>query len=539
MNIFKRIMAAVLVCCTLFTYTACRDKDGSGATFKYDIAYNPGSLDPQTADDESSDLIIACMFRGLLTAQPDGSLASGVAQDYTVSEDGLVYTFTLREDVYWTDKSGFEAQCTAHDFVFAFQRLFDPDTRAARASDYFCIKNAELVNKGYIPDKSQIGVKALGDFVLELTLAYPNPQLPVLLTQTPAMPCNEEYFTLSKGKYGLYADATPSNGAFYISAWSYDPYTITDNNSIVLRRNAKNSEVDKVYPSGLNFFIVDSSGFVEDFNSGVTSCIAVTDEQTALIGGEATAQSFSNISVGLTFNMRYELLANADFRRALASLVNYEELADNLAGYDMPQGVVPFGVTLLDQGYREYAGEVTMGYSAKKAEHYYSLAEDEIDKNQLVGARIILPDDTMLEAVSEIMQAWQAQLGFYCKVEVLSQEDYLSRLQSGDYEIAVTELSGGYNSPEAYLKPFTAGSSENYGGYSDKQLERLISLAGRAVELSESADYYVQAEQLIISEAAFIPLCCKNVYFYVGEDMCDISYNPFTKTIDFSKGKKF
>ncbi len=541
MNLLKRIMAAALVCCSLLTYTACREDDGSGGTFKYDISYNPGSLDPQTANDANSDLLIACMYKGLLAAEPDGSLSEGVAEDYVVSEDGLVYTFKLREDIYWVDSGEFEAQCTADDFVFGFQRLFDPNTRAARASEYYCIKNSEQVNRGIIPDVAQIGVKALGDFELEITLAYPNPQFPVLLTKTPAMPCNEEYFLLVKGKYGLSADTTPSNGAFYIRTWDYDPYTPTDNNHIILRRNYKTDETDKVYPYGLNFFIVDESRFVDDFNSEVTSCIAVTDEQTKLITeDEVTVESFSSIAVGLTFNTDYELFGYTDFRRALASLVDREELSVLLADYKAAEGVVPEEVTLLDQSYREYAEEsAAIGYNAKKAAHFYSLVEDEINKEQLVGARIILPDDTMRDAVSDMMQEWQKELGFYCRIEVLSEEEYLKRLQSGDYEIAVRELTGGYNSPEAYLKPFTSASSENYSGYLNPEFEKLIKLAGRAVELSDSADYYVEAEKLLLSDAAFIPLCYKNEYFYIGEDMSDIFYNPFTKTIDFSEAKSF
>lgn len=542
MNFFKRIIAAALLCCSLLTYTACREDDGSGGTFKYDISYNPGSLDPQTANDANSDLLIACMYKGLLTAEPDGSLSEGVAEDYVVSEDGLVYTFKLREDIYWIDNSGeFEAQCTANDFVYGFQRLFDPKTRAARASEYYCVKNSEQVNRGFIPDVSQIGVKALGDFELEITLAYPNPQFPVLLTKTPAMPCNEEYFLLVKGKYGLSADTTPSNGAFYIRTWDYDPYTPTDNNHIILRRNYKTDETNKVYPYGLNFFIIDEARFVGDFNSEVTSCIAVTDEQTELItGDDVTVESFSSIAVGLTFNTDYELFSHSEFRRALASLVDRDELSAILSAYKTAQGVVPEEVTLLDQSYREYAGDSSgVEYDAKAAAELYAAVEDKINKEQLVGARMILPDDTMREAVADMMQEWQKELGFYCRIEVLSEEEYLKRLQSGDYEIAVRELTGGYNSPEAYLKPFTSGSSENYSGYINPDFERLIKLAGRAVDLSESAEHYVAAEELLLSDAAFIPLCYKNEYFYIGEDMSDIYYNPFTKTIDFSEAKAF
>ncbi len=534
----RKTAAVIAACICMLSFGGCSEDDGSGRIFKYDISANPGSLDPQTASDANSDLLISNIYMGLLKANPDGSLSGGVAEDFIVSEDGLVYTFKLRQDVYWIDNDEFEAQCTAHDFVFGFRRLFNPITRAARASEYYCIKNAELVNRGHIPLVSEIGVKALGDFELEITLAYPNPQFPTLLTKTPAMPCNEEFFEYSQGKYGLSAEATPSNGDFYVRTWDYDPYTITDNNHIILRRNSKSSERERVFPSGLNFFIVDEEGFVSDFISGTTSCIAVTDEQAQSISGEYTVQSYSNISVGLAFNTDYSLFRNADFRRSLASLVNPEDMSAAMPHYQLSEGVVPMEVTLLDECYREYAGEsAALPYDEAAANSYYELAEPSLNRELFVGARIILPDDTTYEAVSYIMQEWQRVFGFYCVAERLSQEDYNKRLADGDYEIAVVELTGGYNSPEAYLKPFTRNSSENVTGYSNVEFEQLMSKAGRAVELSESADLYVQAERLLLNEAIFIPLCYKNEYFFIEEDSWDIYYNPFTKTVDFSDAK--
>lgn len=537
MKLSKRLAAALVCICLLFS-TACTEDDGSGGIFKYNISANPQSLDPQYATDSVSDLLISNIFMGLLKAEPDGSISSGVAEDYIVSEDGLVYTFKLRQDIYWIDCGEYEAQCTAHDFVFGFKRLFNPETRAVRASDYYCIKNAERIHSGVIPDLNELGVRAIGDFELEITLDYPNPQFPMLLTKTPSMPCNEEYFKLAQGKYGLAPEATPSNGAFYLKTWDYDPYTLTDNNHIILRRNYKTSELSQIYPSGLNFFIVDKAGFVEDFTSGTTDCIAVTDEEAALITGEYSVTEYSSISVGMIFNTDYSIFKSTDFRQSLAYLVNRDEIAAALAAFSPSLGVVPDEVTLLDTSYRDYAGSSMMiGYDVDRALEHYDAAQDSLDKDLLVGARIIMPNDTVKDAIAYIMQEWQKQLGFYCVVEVLSTEDYESRLHSGDYEIAVVELTGGYNSPEAYLSPFTNDSSENYSGYFNMEFQRYMSKAGRAVDLQESADYYIKAESLLIEEAGFLPLCCKNEYFFVGEDVWDIFYNPFTKAVDFSKAK--
>ena len=537
-----RIIIAAVLCCFIISMTGCFEKDGSDGVIKYDISYNPGSLDPQTAADDASTLIISSLYTGLLRVNPDGSLGAGVAEDYTVSDDGLTYRFKLRSSCYWTDVNGFEAVCTAQDFVYGFQRLFDPATRAPRASEYFCIKNSRAINSGAVSDLSRLGVTADSDHELTITLEYPNPRFPTLLTEAPAMPCNEEYFLASQGRYGLSGNTTPSNGAFYLKSWDYDPYTITDNNHLILRRNARNSETNRVYPSGLNFFIEGDEDFVDDFVSGVISCIAVTEDQRELIKGDKyTVQEYDAITVGLLFNKDYDLFKTAGFRRALASLIDREKLSQTVSDHAAAYAIVPGEVTLLDQSYREYAGEkLTPEYSVSKAQQYYKAILPELDRSLFSGARIIMKQDSAASAmISVIMQEWQREFGFYCVVETLSEEDYNTRLAAGDFEIAVQDLAGSTNSPAAYLQSFTKSGSGNYSGYASSEVSRLISAAERAESLDSSADMYKQAEQIVIDDAIFIPLYYKNEYFYINEDFADISYNPFNKTVDFTQAKAY
>lgn len=522
----------------LLTTTACRDDDGSGYIFKYDIAYNPATLDPQLADDRNSELIIGNVFMGLLSLQPDGSLSEGVASDYIVSDDGLKYTFKLRQDVYWMDGREFERQCTAQDFVYGFQRLFLPETNAPRAEEYFCIKNSRAVYNNAIKDPSVIGVKAPGDFELEITLEYPNIRFLTLLTEPPAMPCNEEFFTSSQGKYGFSAECTPSNGAFYIKSWDYDPYSITDTNNLILRRNSKNSAARQIYPSGLNFFIEEDGQFTDDFLVGTTSCIAVSDEEAPLITGKFTCTEYSNITVGAVFNRTFEPFRHEDFVKALILLADRNAISEAIGGYTPATAIVPAEVSMLDKSYRELVGsEMTPDYNADEARKLFNSVKGDLDRSLFTGARVIVPNDTAAEAVSYMMQEWQREFGFYCVVEVLGETEYASRLSKGDYEIAVTELTGSYNSPAAYMDYFR--KSSGLGSFSSAEFESLMNRAEECESMDESAELYRQAEQLLIDRGAFLPLYYKNEYFFTAEKCTDIFYNSFTKTIDFSQAKQF
>lgn len=530
-------MIAVMISITL---TGCGRDGGLGRVFKYDISGNPATLDPQQANEPNSDTIIENMFMGLLTIAQDGSVQNGAAVGYTVSADGLKYNFTLRDDIYWIDCVDFERKCTAKDFVFGFQRLFLPETEAPRAKDYFCIKNARAINEKKITDVSQLGVKAKSDLELEITLETPNPRFLSMLAEPPAMPCNEEFFKKAQGKYGLSAECTPSNGAFYLTGWHYDAYanSTTDVNNLILRKHYKNAETQEICPSGLNFFIEDEEDFIPDFKNGDVSCIAVSNNDRKQIKGSYNVYEFNNITCGLVFNNKSALFGDENFRKALCMLVDRDAIMDALPEYEEAAGIVPKQVNMQGTDYREIAGSIAVpAFNKNAALGIYDSIGSQIDKSLLTGAKLIVPDSAAQTAMSYIMQEWQRELGLYCKVETLSESEYARALEEGDFDIAVLELSGKYNSPAAYLEQFRKASSENYIGFYSAELENFLDRAIEAADNAQSASLYLKAEQNLIDRCAFFPLYYKNEYFFTSSKGEDIIYNPFSKTVNFTLAK--
>lgn len=524
----------------LLTASGCREDDGCDYTFKYNISSNPVTLDPQIADDPNSDIIIENVFMGLLTLDKDGSVKAGVASDFTVSDDGLTYNFKLKQDIYWIDNDEFEDKCTAEDFVYGFTRLFMPETRAPHARDYYCIKNSELLNTGKITDNSLLGVKAKGDYELEITLDYPNSRFLTMLTEPPAMPCSKKFFIQSQGKYGLSDECTPSNGSFYVRRWLYEPYADKDSNSITLGRNYKNAESREVCPAAVTLYIRDKELFIEDFLGSDVNCISVSNNDKVLIKGDVIGEEFSTITGGIVFNRNSALLSNSDFCMALALLTDREAIRSAVPEFEAAEGIVPAQVSMLDKSYREIVGRCKLlEYDLTSARKYFLKAQPQLNTSLFTGARIIVPDSVAETAVSYVMQEWQREFGFYCVVEQLDDEEYNARLDSGDYDIAVIELSGKYNSPSAYLEQFSADNYENHSHYSDSVFEEILKKAKETVELSDSAKKYLDAEQELINKAAFVPLYCKNEYFFTVEGITDIVYDPFSKTVDFTLAKIF
>lgn len=532
-NIIRKIVCCALTAALCINFCGCSSEPKPNKVFKFDISANPGTLDPQQANDSISNMIIENVFAGLMSINSDGSVSKAAAKEYTVSEDGLVYNFTLRDDIYWVSVDDFEAQCTAKDFVYGFKRLFSPETKSPRASDYYCIKNSEAVSNGV---NTQLGVRAVSDFELEITLTSPNPRFAAMLAEPPAMPCSEEFFIRSQGKYGLSAKCTPSNGAFYVRTWNYSPYNSDDVNYLTLSRNSKNAEALDVKPSGLNFFIVDESKFYSDFTDDVTDCLVVSNDDKRPAADEFNCDEFCNITCGLIFNNTFQLFRSTDFRRALASLADRDTIASAIPGSDIARGVVPERVAVPDGIYREITGGCELlGYDPEKARELFQSVRSSLDTSKFSGARVIVRSSTANTAVSYILQEWQREFGFYCSIEELDEQEFVQRLQSGDYEAAVVELSGKYNSPAAFLEQFKYISSENYSRFSNYKFEKLLNKANEASNAEDSTRLYFEAEQMLIDEAGFVPLFYKKEFFYTSEDSVGVIYNPFSKTVNFIK----
>ncbi|MCM1299458.1 MAG: peptide ABC transporter substrate-binding protein [Firmicutes bacterium] len=536
----KAAAALLLIFSAAVTSAGCSKDDGTGYIFKYDIPNNPRTLDPQTANDSSSYEIIANMFEGLLKIDKDGNIQNAVAENYTVSDDGLTYSFDLRKDVYWYDGNDFEANCTANDFVFAFQRLFKPATKSKTAGDFFCIKNAESINKGYISDVDQLGVKAENDYKLIITLENPNPSFPVLLTTAPAMPCNEKFYSSTSGKYGLYADSVASNGPFYIFRWNYDQWS-SDNNNIIMRINKKNNANNEIAPYSLNFFIEEEDSHLNFLNEQSHVYITSGSEAVELLNKGYEYSESENKVWGIMFNTKSKAFRNSSVRKALAYSIQRNKAEINEIGYNEAEGIIPTSINIGESSYRSIiAKDCILPYNENMASGNMSDALKTVDKAIWSGLTLYVPDDdTIYNYISDISQQWQSELQFYCNVKRLSQNEYETVLKNGKFDFIIADISGGSNNPSSYLSAFSTTGSSNYSGYSNSDFDQLLSGAENAATVKESADMYYKGEKMIVENAVFIPLINQSEYAFFGEGCQGIVYNPFTKTVIFKEAKMF
>lgn len=537
----KRLTAcitALLLCIGCLTMTSCKEDDGKGYVFGYDISSNPGSLDPQYASDKESYLIIGCIFEGLYRTAGDGSVEKAMAESCTVSDDGLTYTFTLKQNRYWTDVNGYNKQVTADDFVFGFQRLFMPETRAPKASEYFCIKNAQKINSGEITDVSQLGVKADGKFGLIIELEYTEPSFEMMLSMPAAMPCNKDYFAAAQGKYGLDAERTPSNGPFYVKTWYYDAWS-KNNNNMVLRYSDKYDEHDEVTPLGLNFFVEDDH--MTDFSDGTSQSIVLSGSTAKnYLGSDYVYDEYSTAVYGIMMNTKKSIFKSDKLRYALLFASDKSTLSLPF-GYSAADGIVAPSVKNSLGGYRDTAGNRTAVKPDEiKAYSSYQSACENIDKADLHSVNILAVqnrDEEIGESLGGILQQWQAKLGFYCSISYVSESEYDEKIASGDYTLALTRINGDYNRPEAYLRQFT-DSGYKYSAMDDTY-SALLQQATQAKDAKEEYELCVSAEKQLITDGRFIPVAYVTEYFISTKNCEGIIYDPFTGQIDYRKALYF
>ncbi len=539
MNISK-CLSILIVLCMCISFSSCSKDDGANFVFKYPIADNPKNLDPQLASDTASLQVVANMYECLMRKNGN-TVEKAMAESYTVSDDGLTYTFDLKKDYFWTARDkDININVTANDFIFAFTRLLDPQTCSPYAEKYYIIKNGENINKSKA-DKSTLGVKAVSDYVLEIQLEKPQPSFIYLLAETSSAPCNEEFFYSTKGKYGLEVESSASNGPFFLHEWLNDEYGTS--NYLILRRSAPYNKISKVYPSGLNYFVSDNYNSIYDNFEKETYHLTIGDgKDTKYFNKKYNRNEYKTKSVGIIINPANTIINNNEIRQALAYSIDRNLYASKLSeGISISGGIIPNSVSFLNKSYRELVGEpATDQLNVELAQLLWLSSLTTAEKSLLNAYTVIAPESFLYtDELELVLEQWGENLEFYCSIEVLSDKDYNARLKSEDYNLALYTLDSNINSPFGYLDDFATGNKQNIFGFKDEKYDEMLNNAENADKLNSSLEYYQQAENYIIDKNIFIPLFYQSEYIFYQKGNEGIQFDPFTKQVFLKDAKYF
>ncbi|WP_271853861.1 peptide ABC transporter substrate-binding protein [Planococcus maritimus] len=494
------------------------------------------TMDSVLADDAVSFTMLNNAGEGLYRLDQQNTAIPAMASgEPEISEDGLTYTFTLR-DANWSDGS----PVTAHDFVFAWQRAADPETGSTYGPYMMAgtIKNAEAIAAGEL-DKSELGITAEDDQTLVVSLERPIPYFLSLMAFGTFYPQNEAYVTEHGDDYAMDSSKLISNGPFILANWDATAM------SWELEKNPEYWDAENVKMETVEFNIVPDPG------TGV-NLYETGDADRAGLAGEFAMQYAEDEEVVrvlkpsvyyLQFNQQREgestPLANAKLRKALALSFNKQDLADIvLANGSIPADfLVPteFTFDADNEDFRQVNGDM-MEFNAEEAKALWAEGLEEEGLTE-VSLEYLSGDTELSKKIDAYMQdQMEGNLeGLTLEMSQVPFNVLLDKNEAQDYDIQSTGWGPDFQDPITFLDLFATDSTQNTMAYSNEQVDELLEQANGELALKpeERWQALAEVEKILVEEDAAIA----NMYQFGSMALQkpyvhDVITHPFTG--DFS-----
>lgn len=518
----KRFVASALA--ALIALGACGQasvKAPPEGQFRRGIGASPDSLDPQKAEGTWANDVIGDMFIGLFTENAESEPIPGVADTWTVSDDGLVWTFKLKQTT-WSDGK----PVTAHDFVFAFRRLLNPQTvGSSYASVQYVIKNAREVNGGSVPVE-QLGVVAIDDYTLEITLDHPAPYLPGLLKHYTAFPL-PAHVVEQHGDSWTQPQNIVVNGPYKLVEWrtgdfirsvkneTFDDaanvcfteviyYTANDHDAMVRRARAGDIDMNNSFPTGqLNEVQRDLPGWPRIAPMMATTFIAANTKRPPFTD--------SRVRQAIAMSMDREFITGSILKGG--QLPTYSFIPPDMNGYP-EQASFKWKDIPREQRLKDAAS---------------LLQQAGFGPNNPLTFEFIHRSTGDNPRIAPVLQQNWADIAPWVRPQIRQVETQAlyNQLQQKDYEISdlgwVADFNDAYNF--LYLLDSRTGPM-NYSDYANPRYDALLDQSNREMDPVRRAALLKEAEQIILDDAAVMPLLVRVTQDIVNPNITGYADNP-------------
>ena len=550
----KRLLCFLLAVILMATVLSSCSSGDKMIDFIYPFSNNVNSLDPQVAGTSDEYLIIENTFEGLIRMDDEGNIQKGVADAWDISKDGLTYTFHLKKGLRWNidtdkyeqgDKAGefkderlqmlgyeFNPEITAKDFVFALQRAAAPETQCPLFSTIASIKNANAVYSGKMP-RTALGVKALDDYTLQITLSYPDSAFMETLTSAVAMPCNEEFFNATKGRYGLLTKYTLFNGQFYLKQILESSYLLKKNELYLGEFPAAADELTlKITDEEDNTTEKLLSGYYD------AAFIRGTDSKAVLKSDALTTQPYNDTTWALQFNTNSVIFSSKTMRKAFC--LGLERLKDYDEAYlTDAKALTPSSCKIGANNAVDAIGATAKKQNKKNSIALWKQGLKNFDITDITIEIITTPE--MENALKQTLQGVQSSIGTgvrnddgdqietVFKVETMTEAEMKTAMIKGEYDIALCPFRATSESAISYLRSV----SDSASGYNKKKVESALINAEKATDLSKKATAVKNAENRIIGSWALYPLIYETGYYVEAKGVKGVQFHKGTGRVSF------
>lgn len=470
--------------------------------FVFGATNEPPSIDPGKNPGTTGTPMFNVLSEGLVTLDMnDGAVIPGQAESWTVSDDGTVYTFTLRENLRWSNGEPLVAQ----DFVYSWLRVMNPAT--ASTYSWFVnmfIKNGTQFTAGEVAAE-EVGLKAIDERTLEVTLKNPSTYFIQVLYNPIWRPVREDVTTKYPDKWTFSANTYISNGPYRFVEYQIGNYIIVEKNEYYW--NTKAETVDQIkfvfLPDANTCYAAFQTGEIDgttNIPSADITSIMTTDDRLKLQEG----RSFNFIRL----NVSVEGLDNMKVRQAIGLAFDRQGYLEGTGALlaTPAVGAVPSGIFVDGKDFRATAGDLGLTMNAQ------------VDAARALLAEAGYPDGVGLPVFAihcqsgqtkqaEILQSQlKANLGIETTIAPVDSKMFFPMMVQGNYQIGFGGWSGKYDHPLTYMELFMSDASDNCTRWANETFDGLLEAARVERDEAKQLELLIEAEKLLIGEAAVLPV---------------------------------
>ena len=518
----KKLISLVLVAAMAFGMVACgnsnsdsADKGSAVKELKVQVGPNPETLDPALNSAVDGGNVILHAFEGLLTTDEEGHYQAGQAETWEVSDDGLTWTFHLRDGLKWSDGSDF----TANDFVYSWKRVCDPDVAAPYAETVLgMVKGYDEAMAG---DPDALAVSAPDDKTLVVELSSPCSYFEGLAAFATLSPVKESTVEENGDAWATAPESYISNGAFKMTEWVPDSY-------ITFEKNENYWNADAIKLDKLTFLLIeDPNAAYSAYQSGEALMIkdVPTEEIPSLEGND---DFYIDPIIGtyyLSLNLNLKQFQDQRVREALSLAIDRKYVAETIM-----QGTYTPATNLLGEGWLDTDGSQFMD-NAKGGKPYIDVEnyDANLEKAKQLMADAGYPNGEGFPTITystndagyhiplaEYLQKAWAELGITVEVDKVEWSSFTPQRRSGDFEIARNGWVGDYSDPSNMLDLFCTTNGNNDGKYSNAEYDAAMELSRTTLDATERSQALHEAEDIIMEDAGCIPVAYYNDFYLMS-----------------------
>ena len=509
------------------------------AGFTVQYGSNPETLDPALNSAIDGANTIITIFEPLLLINENNEVIGGQAESWEASEDGLTWTFTMRDGLKWSDGTDLNAK----DFEYSFKRMVDPNTAAPYAETCLGMIDGFEEAAGFPdadgnptvdPNPEALNVKASEDGkTLTIVLSYPCSYFDKMAAFATMSPVQQATVEANGDSWCTSADTFVSNGPYMITDW-------TPSERIVLTKNPNyvgGWDSSKIVSDTITLLLLeDSSASFAAYNSGEAVLIkdVPTDEIPSLTKAEDGGDFYVDTILGtyyVSLNLQRDAFKDAKVRKALSLAIDRDYVANTImqGTYSAADSIVGPGI-VDESGYFHDNGNapyISADYEANLAEAKKLLEEAGYPNGEGYPTIEYSTNDAgyHVPLAEYLQQAW-GDLGITLTINKMEWSSFTPARRAGEYDVARNGWVMDYNDPSNMLDLFCSGNGNNDGKYSNPDFDAAID----ASRVADSAEHFAQlhkAEDILMEDMGCLPIAYYNDYWLQSPTLKGTWHSPY------------